>query len=91
MLFDTSMSHMLMLFYVLCWTDYNQVQRVTRKLKAGTTWVNQYVILHAQVPFGGMKSSGYGRELGMQGIDEYLTTKSVHHYYGEPLEWPIKL
>jgi aldehyde dehydrogenase (NAD+) len=96
--------------------DINQVQRVTRRLKAGTVWVNQYVMLSHQVPFGGYKQSvscfisldwlverseadeavavglqGWGRELGEEGLDAYLITKSVHHYYGEPFEWPIKV
>lgn len=71
--------------------DANQIHRVSRKMKAGTIWVNQYVVLQNQVPFGGVRQSGSGRELGMEGLNEYLVTKSVHHYYGEPLEWPIKL
>lgn len=73
-------------------TDYNQVNRVTRRLKAGTVWVNQYVIVSHQIPFGGYKQSGWGRELGMEGLEPYLTTKSVHHYYDEEgFEWPIRL
>jgi aldehyde dehydrogenase (NAD+) len=55
--------------------DPGQIARVTRKLKAGTVWVNQYSVLHPNVPFGGMKASGWGRELGPQGLDNYLSTK----------------
>ncbi|KAL1413794.1 hypothetical protein Q8F55_001577 [Vanrija albida] len=73
-------------------TDYAQVNRVTRRLKAGTVWVNQYVMVSHQIPFGGYKQSGWGRELGMEGLEPYLTTKSVHHYYDdEGFEWPIRL
>ncbi|GAA6006823.1 hypothetical protein JCM10207_009107 [Rhodosporidiobolus poonsookiae] len=71
--------------------NVNQVQRVTRLLKAGTVWVNQYVMLSHQCPFGGYKQSGWGRELGVEGLEPYLTTKVVHHYYGGEFEWPMKL
>ncbi|AAW42914.1 hypothetical protein CNBD4300 [Cryptococcus deneoformans B-3501A] len=71
--------------------NYARVQRVTRKLKAGTVWINQYVALSHQVPFGGYKQSGWGRELGLEGLEPYLITKSVHHYYGGDFEWPIKI
>ncbi|KAH9813925.1 aldehyde dehydrogenase domain-containing protein [Melampsora americana] len=70
-------------------SDIQQVNRVSRKLKAGTVWVNQYVMLNSQVPFGGYKQSGWGRELGMDGLENYLTTKAVHYYYGDKLEWPV--
>lgn len=72
-------------------TDYAQVQRTVRKLKAGTVWINQYTLLSHQVPFGGFKQSGWGRELGEEAISAYTTTKAVHHYYGPEFEWPIKL
>ncbi|CAK9782169.1 putative aldehyde dehydrogenase [Cutaneotrichosporon oleaginosum] len=71
--------------------NYARVQRVTRRLKAGTVWVNQYTLLSHAIPFGGYKQSGWGRELGAAGLEPYLTTKSVHHYYGGPFEWPINL
>ncbi|BGP36179.1 hypothetical protein JCM10450v2_000077 [Rhodotorula kratochvilovae] len=71
--------------------NVTQAHRVIRRLKAGTVWLNQYVMLSHQVPFGGYKQSGWGRELGVEGLEPYLTTKSVHYYYGEDLEWPIKL
>lgn len=85
-------------------TDYGQVNRVTRRLKAGTVWINQvsngwwdtdnnvqYTMLSHQIPFGGYKQSGWGRELGVEGLEPYLVTKSVHHYYGGDFGWPIKL
>ncbi|KAL7417228.1 putative aldehyde dehydrogenase [Mrakia frigida] len=72
-------------------TDASQLPRVSRKLKAGTVWLNCYSPLHPSVPFGGYKSSGWGRELGMNGLEAYLTTKTVHQYFGEDLQWPFKL
>jgi len=71
--------------------DASQIPRVVRKLRAGTVWVNQYSPLHPQVPFGGVKASGWGRELGPAGLDNYLTYKSVQHYYGPELTWPFIL
>ncbi|GAA5874298.1 hypothetical protein JCM8547_007556 [Rhodosporidiobolus lusitaniae] len=68
------------------------VNRVVRRLKAGTVWVNQYVMLSHQVPFGGYKQSGWGRDLGLEALEGYLQTKSVHYSYDdEPFGWPIKL
>lgn len=72
-------------------TNYPQVNRVTRLLKAGTVWINQYTLLSHQIPFGGYKQSGWGRELGLEGLEPYLTTKAVHHYYGGEFQWPIRL
>jgi len=50
---------------------------VARELQAGTVWINMYRALSYASPFGGYKGSGYGRELGMQAIDEFIQTKSV--------------
>ena len=51
--------------------------KLTRRLKAGTVWVNMYHALDPAVPFGGMKGSGYGREGGIEHLSEYLETKAV--------------
>ncbi|KAA1466204.1 NAD-aldehyde dehydrogenase [Dentipellis sp. KUC8613] len=69
--------------------DAGQCMRVSQALDAGTIWVNQYNILNNNVPFGGKKQSGIGRELGSQALDEYISTKAVHWNYGEKLEWPL--
>jgi aldehyde dehydrogenase (NAD+) len=60
------------------WTE--SVQRahlVARHLQAGTVWVNMYRAMAPQSPFGGYKASGLGRQNGLEGIEEYLQTKSV--------------
>lgn len=57
--------------------NINVANYVTRALKAGTVWVNTYNVLDPTVPFGGYKMSGLGRENGIQGLHEYLQTKSV--------------
>ena len=60
------------------WTsDLNKAMRLTRGLKAGTVWVNAHNLLDPNLPFGGMKESGIGREHGKAGIDSYLETKTV--------------
>jgi (Z)-2-((N-methylformamido)methylene)-5-hydroxybutyrolactone dehydrogenase len=58
-------------------TDLSRAHRVARDLVAGTVWVNTYRFSATQAPFGGVKKSGYGRERGVEAIDEYLRTKNV--------------
>lgn len=67
----------------------SQCMRVVHQLQAGTVWCNQYMALSNAVPFGGFKQSGFGRELGIDGLKEYTQTKAVHWNYGEKLSWPI--
>ncbi len=60
------------------WTnDINTASRVSRRLRAGTVWVNGYSLMDPAVPFGGYKMSGYGKESGAHHIEEYLATKAV--------------
>jgi len=60
------------------WTkDVARAHRVARDLVAGTVWVNTYRYSAAQAPFGGVKQSGYGRERGLEALEEYLRTKNV--------------
>jgi acyl-CoA reductase-like NAD-dependent aldehyde dehydrogenase len=58
--------------------DIARAHRVAARLQAGLIWVNTYGILDVSLPFGGYKASGYGREYGPEGLDEYLQTKSVY-------------
>ncbi len=58
-------------------TDLGRAHRVAKALRAGTVWVNTYRAIAPAVPFGGYKSSGLGRESGLESLDEYLETKSV--------------
>ncbi|PRQ45481.1 putative aldehyde dehydrogenase (NAD(P)(+)) [Rosa chinensis] len=50
---------------------------VSRSIRAGTIWINCYFALSIDVPFGGYKMSGFGKDYGMQGLHKYLHTKSV--------------
>ncbi len=60
------------------WTrDVKRAMRMTRRVKAGTVWLNTYQILSPTAPFGGYKQSGIGRELGPDALEAYLETKTV--------------
>jgi aldehyde dehydrogenase (NAD+) len=66
-------------------TNLNTAIRVANALHAGTVWVNQYNMLHQQMPFGGFKESGIGRELGEAALANYTQTKSVSIRLGDAL------
>lgn len=60
------------------WTnDLSRAHRMAARLQAGTIWVNTWGDTDAASPFGGMKQSGYGREMGQEAIALYSQTKSV--------------
>jgi phenylacetaldehyde dehydrogenase len=60
------------------WTkSLSRAQTVVAGLQAGTVWINTHNPVDAALPFGGVKGSGYGRELGPEQLNAYLTTKSV--------------
>ncbi len=60
------------------WTDdLERGERVAHELDAGMTYVNQLVASDPRIPFGGVKDSGYGRELSRPGIREFVNRKTV--------------
>lgn len=60
------------------WTEsVGRAMRMIRALDTGVVWVNTYRTAAPQAPFGGMKSSGFGRERGELGLLEFTTTKNV--------------
>jgi len=60
------------------WTkDIDHARQLARKIETGAVFVNAMVASHPHVPFGGIKDSGYGRELSHLGIREFMNTKSV--------------
>ncbi|EHK15587.1 uncharacterized protein TRIVIDRAFT_196415 [Trichoderma virens Gv29-8] len=58
--------------------DLGRAHRVARDLEAGMVWVNSSNDSDTRVPFGGIKESGLGRELGEDGLRGYYTVKAVH-------------
>ena len=60
------------------WTrDVKKAHTVARRLAAGTVWVNMYNFYDPGMPFGGVKGSGFGRDLGEASLHEYTQVKSV--------------
>ena len=68
--------------------DIYRALRVVKALRAGIVWVNHVQPTYVEAPWGGYKQSGFGRELGPWGIEEYLETKQVHINLNEqPIGW----
>ncbi|MGC2719658.1 MAG: aldehyde dehydrogenase family protein, partial [Candidatus Acidiferrales bacterium] len=68
--------------------DIFRAFRVVKALRAGIVWVNHMQPTYVEAPWGGFKQSGFGRELGPWGIEEYLETKQVHINLNEqPIGW----
>lgn len=60
------------------WTsDVGRIFRMAKALETGTVWGNTYRTYSYMMPFGGMKKSGIGREMGIEAVDEFLETKSI--------------
>ncbi len=60
------------------WTkDLKKANLAARRLRCGTVWINTYGGFYNEVPFGGYKQSGFGRELGREGLLEYTQTKHI--------------
>ena len=71
------------------WTrDIFKAFRAVKSIRAGIVWVNHMQPTYVEAPWGGYKQSGFGRELGPWGIEEYLETKQVHiNLNPQPIGW----
>jgi betaine-aldehyde dehydrogenase len=68
--------------------DIFKALRMVKALRAGIVWVNHMQPTYVEAPWGGYKQSGFGRELGPWGVEEYLETKQVHINLNEqPIGW----
>jgi betaine-aldehyde dehydrogenase len=63
--------------------DLSRAHRVIARLEAGTCWINHYNITPVELPFGGVKMSGLGRENGRAAIEHYTQLKSVYVALGD--------
>jgi betaine-aldehyde dehydrogenase len=60
------------------WTqDHGRAMRVSRRLDFGCVWINTHIPLVAEMPHGGFKHSGYGKDLSMYGLEDYTRIKHV--------------
>jgi betaine-aldehyde dehydrogenase len=70
------------------WTkNIDKALTVTRRVRAGRFWVNTIMAGGPEMPLGGFKQSGWGREAGMYGVEEYTQIKSVHIEIGKRAHW----
>ncbi|VEF49496.1 aldehyde dehydrogenase [Bacillus freudenreichii] len=58
--------------------DHNKAMRVIKKVRAGITWVNAYHLTNVQAPWGGYKTSGIGRSVSTNALEEYQETKQIN-------------
>ena len=63
-------------------TSLDTALRVSRKVQAGTVWINGYNMKTAEIPSGGVKSSGLGRARGIEGMEEFTVLKNIHFSLG---------
>jgi betaine-aldehyde dehydrogenase len=63
--------------------DLTRAHRVIARLQAGTCWINQYNVTPIELPFGGYKQSGLGRENSRAAIEHYSQLKSVYVALGD--------
>jgi betaine-aldehyde dehydrogenase len=65
------------------WTsDHGRAMRMARRLDFGCVWINTHIPLVAEMPHGGFKHSGYGKDLSMYGFEDYTRIKHVMSYIG---------
>ena len=60
------------------WTkDFGRAMRMSKRLDFGCVWINTHIPLVAEMPHGGFKKSGYGKDLSMYGFEDYTRIKHV--------------
>ncbi|MFC4050944.1 gamma-aminobutyraldehyde dehydrogenase [Actinomadura syzygii] len=65
------------------WTqNHGRAMRMTKALDFGAVWVNTHIPMVSEMPHGGFKHSGYGKDMSMYGIEDYTRVKHVMHYIG---------
>jgi betaine-aldehyde dehydrogenase len=69
--------------------DFSTCLQAARRIRAGTVWVNTFLEGHAELPFGGVRESGIGRELGRLATEDYTETKTLHMHLGPRTDWYV--
>ncbi|HET6561674.1 MAG TPA: gamma-aminobutyraldehyde dehydrogenase [Marmoricola sp.] len=63
--------------------DHGRALRMSKRLNFGVVWINTHIPFVAEMPHGGFKHSGYGKDLSMYGLEDYTRIKHVMSYMGE--------
>ena len=70
------------------WTsDFDTALSASRRIRAGTVWVNTFLEGYPELPFGGFKESGQGREVGRFAIEEFTELKTIQLHIGKKTSW----
>ena len=65
------------------WTkDHARAMRMSKRLDFGCVWINTHIPFVSEMPHGGFKHSGYGKDLSMYGLEDYTRIKHVMSYIG---------
>ncbi|CDM57698.1 MULTISPECIES: aldehyde dehydrogenase family protein [Rhizobium] len=67
--------------------DFDTCLTVGRRVRAGTVWMNTFMDGASELPFGGYKQSGLGRELGRHAVEDYTETKTLNMHIGSRTNW----
>jgi len=67
--------------------DFDTCLTVGRKVRAGTVWMNTFMDGASELPFGGYRQSGLGRELGRHAVEDYTETKTLNMHIGARTGW----
>ena len=67
--------------------DFDTCIQTSRRLRAGTVWTNTFMDGAAELPFGGFRQSGLGRELGRNAVADYTEEKTLHLHCGPRTAW----
>ena len=67
--------------------DFDTCLSMSRKIRAGTVWINTFMDGAAELPFGGFRHSGLGRELGRAAVADYTEEKTLHFHSGPRTSW----
>ena len=67
--------------------DFDTCLTIGRRVRAGTIWMNTFMDGASELPFGGYKQSGLGRELGRHAVEDYTETKTLNMHVGARTSW----